>query len=90
MIDAGARGSTMHQRLNVTLPEGTVRLIDRLAKKGGRSRLINEAIRHFAEARGRVALRKELREGALARSERDRVLSDDWFVFEEEPWRSRR
>jgi metal-responsive CopG/Arc/MetJ family transcriptional regulator len=36
--------STGHRRLNITLPEETVRLIDRVAKKGERSRFIAEAI----------------------------------------------
>jgi CopG family transcriptional regulator / antitoxin EndoAI len=31
----------MHRRLNITLPEETVRLLDRVAKSGDRSRLID-------------------------------------------------
>jgi CopG family transcriptional regulator / antitoxin EndoAI len=34
----------MHRRINITLPEKTVQLIDRLAQKGDRSCLINEVI----------------------------------------------
>ncbi len=78
----------MYRRLNITLPEETVRLIDRLAKKGDRSRFINEAVRRFAAARRQTALRKQLREGALKRADRDLALSEDWFALEEETWPS--
>ena len=34
----------LHRRINITLPEETVRLIDRVAQKGDRSFLISEAV----------------------------------------------
>lgn len=76
----------MHRRLNVTLPEGTVRLIDRAARKGGRSRLIDRAVRHYLHRVKRDALRKALKEGATRRAERDLNLAGDWFTLEEEGW----
>ena len=60
----------MHRRINITLPEATVRLIDRVAPKGDRSRLIAEAVSHYVESIGRVQLRKRLKEGAIRRTER--------------------
>lgn len=42
----------MHRRINITLPEETVRLIDRVAAKGDRSRLIDEAVRHYVQKTG--------------------------------------
>src|SRR2546425_124383 len=39
----GAR--TMHRRVNITLPEETIRLIDRVAAKGDRSHFIAQAVR---------------------------------------------
>ena len=78
--------STVHRRINVTLPEETVRLLDRVSEKGDRSRLINEAVRrHIAEV-GRRNLRKCLKEGSLRRAERDRRLAEEWFLLEEEAW----
>lgn len=77
----------MHRRVNITLPEETIRLIDRVAAKGDRSRLIAEAVRHYVGARGRAELRRRLGEGALRRGERDLQLVADWFSLDEEAWR---
>ena len=75
----------MHRRLNITLPEDTVRLIDRVPR-GDRSQFIAKAIRYYVSETGRANLRKRLREGALKRAERDRKLSQEWFFIEEETW----
>lgn len=80
----------MHRRLNVTLPEQTIRLIDRMATKGGRSRFIDEAVRHFVKGRRLRDLRARLKEGVQKRAERDLHIAEDWFLLEEEPWLSRK
>ncbi len=77
----------MHRRINITLPEETVRLINRVAAKGDRSRLIAEAVSHYVGAKGRARIRKQLREGALLRGERDVHLAREWFALDEEAWR---
>jgi CopG family transcriptional regulator/antitoxin EndoAI len=80
--------STAHRRINVTLPEETVKLLDLVSEKGDRSRLINEAVRrHIAEV-GRRSLRKRLKEGSLRRAERDRRLAEEGFLLGEEAWRT--
>lgn len=79
----------MHRRINITLPEETVRLIDRVATKGNRSHLIAEAIKYYIEETGRTQLRKRLREGARCRAERDLRLTQEWFFMEEEAWEHR-
>ena len=76
----------MHRRLNVTLPERTVRLIDRVARRGGRSQLIDRAVRQYLHRMKRDGLRKVLKEGAARRAERDLNLAVDWFALEEEGW----
>ncbi len=76
----------MHRRINVTLPEETVKLIDRVTKKGNRSRFIDEAVKHYVEEIGRANLRKRLEEGAVCRAERDLTLANEWFLLEEEAW----
>ena len=76
----------MHRRINITLPEETVRLIDRVAPKGDRSRLIAEAVTHYVGTTGRAKLRKRLKEGAIRRAERDRQLATDWFAVDNEAW----
>ena len=69
----------MRKRINVTLPEETLGLIDRVVQPGQRSRLINEAVQHYVEAKGRANLRKQLREGAVRRAERDLEIAQEWF-----------
>jgi CopG family transcriptional regulator/antitoxin EndoAI len=78
----------MHKRINVTLPEATVKLIDRVAKKGDRSRFINQAVRHYVEDIGRENLKRRLKEGAIARASRDLALASEWFPLDEEAWQS--
>jgi CopG family transcriptional regulator/antitoxin EndoAI len=74
----------MHHRVNITLPEKTVRLMDRIVRKGNRSRFISEAIHRFVEAEGRAKLRLRLKQGAKKRAQRDLQLAEDWFELEEE------
>ncbi len=76
----------MRRRINITLPDDTVRLIDRVAAKGARSRFIAEAVSHYVHATGRAELRKRLKEGAVRRAERDRRLASEWFLLDEEAW----
>lgn len=80
----------MYRRVNITLPEETLKLIDRAAAKGDRSRFISEAVRYFVQAQSRRRLREFLKEGALKRAERDLALVEEWFPMEEELWRRRR
>ena len=72
----------MHRRINITLPEETLRLIDRLAERGNRSRLIDQALRHYVERRGRSKLKKFLREGAVRRAKRDLRMAEEWLLLD--------
>lgn len=76
----------MRKRVNITLPEETIHLIDRVAEKGDRSRLIDEAVRHFVRVRVRQSLRKRLQEGAQRRAERDLRFAEEWLALEGGPW----
>ena len=76
----------MHRRLNITLPEETVRLLDRVVRKGNRSRLIARAVERYVAEVGRENLRRQLKEGALRRASRDRELAEAWFRIDEEAW----
>jgi len=78
--------TAVHQRINVSLPEETLRLLDRVAGKGDRSRLIDEAVRYYIDDKGRSALKKRLKEGALRRAPRDLQLTEEWFPLDEEAW----
>ena len=74
----------MTKRLNITLPERTVALMDRVAGKGQRSRLITQAVHRYVEEESRANLRKQLRAGAQVRAERDLNVAEEWFALDEE------
>jgi CopG family transcriptional regulator/antitoxin EndoAI len=80
--------TAVNQRINVSLPEETLRLLDRVAPKGDHSRLIDQAIRFYIDEKGRAKLKKRVKEGALRRAERDLSLVEEWFPLEEELWQS--
>lgn len=75
----------MHRRLNVTLPEETVRLMDRVAAKGDRSRFIDHAVRYFVKQRRLRDLKARLKEGAQKRARRDLEIAEEWFLLDDEP-----
>ena len=77
---------TVHRRINITLPEETIRLIDRVAKKGDRSLLISEAVHRYVASVGKTRLRRLLKEGALRHAERDLKLAEDWSCLDGIPW----
>ncbi len=74
----------MRRRINITLPQETVKLIDRVSRKGDRSRLINEAVRGYVREVGRARLRQQLKAGYLQGAERDRHAVEEWFYVDEE------
>ena len=76
----------MNRRINVTLPEETLLLLEHVAKKGDRSRLIDAAVRYYVEEQGRSQLKRRVRAGALRRAERDLRLAEEWFPLEDEVW----
>ena len=76
----------MSVRINVILPDETMRVLDRVALKGNRSRVISEAIMHYVSSRGRSNLAEQLKAGALANAKRDMAIAEEWFPLEEEAW----
>ena len=79
----------MSVRINVILPEETVRVLDRVAPKGNRSRVISDAVLYYVSSRGRSNLAEQLKAGALANAKRDMAIAEEWFPLEEEAWRQR-
>lgn len=89
-FDNEINGSTMKRRINISLPEETIELIDGVAKPGDRSNLIDRAIHHYVESVGRQKLRRVLAEGARRRTARDLAIASDWFALDEEAWSTSR
>jgi len=80
------RTPALYHRINITLPQETLRLLDKVAEKGDRSRLVNDAVRFYVEETSKANLQKMMQKGALARAERDLGLVQDWFHVENEAW----
>lgn len=78
----------IHKRINITLPESTVALLETIADKGGRSTFIDTAIKSYIKQIKQENLRENLKAGAIARSRRDAALAEEWFDVEEELWQN--
>lgn len=76
----------MYRRLNITLPDKTLKMLDQFAPKGDRSSFIDEAIQNYIAQIQKQRLREQLKEGAIRHAERDLGITDDWFALEEESW----
>jgi CopG family transcriptional regulator/antitoxin EndoAI len=76
----------MNKRINVVLPEATVEVLDRVASKGNRSRLISEAILYYISAKSKANLAKRLKQGALANAQRDLAIAQEWVSLDEKAW----
>ena len=78
----------MNKRINIALPSATVAVLDRVAKRGFRSRFIDRAVRHYVETQGKQSLREQLKAGYRANAERDLAMAAEWFPLEEEAGRA--
>jgi CopG family transcriptional regulator / antitoxin EndoAI len=80
----------MRKRINISLPEDTLGLIDRVTEHGDRSRFIDQAVRHYIQEMGRSHLRKQLKAGAIQRAQRDLSVAEEWFAVDEDVWHGER
>ena len=76
----------MTKRINIVLPVETIEVLDRVAPKGNRSRLISEAVIHYVTSRARTNLAERLKQGAIANAQRDLAIAQEWFSLDEEAW----
>jgi len=76
----------MNKRLNIVLPETTVRTIARLAKPGERSRFIDRAVRHYVATQSTEAVRAQLARTAVRDRDLDREVTEEWSAVDHEIW----
>jgi CopG family transcriptional regulator/antitoxin EndoAI len=76
----------MSKRVNIMLPDQTVKVLDRVAPKGERSRFISQAVLHYVQTQGRANLRERLKQGALANAKLDLEIAEEWFQVDQELW----
>ena len=77
----------MSKRINIMLPEKTLAVLDQVALKGNRSRLVSDAILHYVETQGKQSLKEQLKAGYLAHADENLKIAAEWFPLEEEAWR---
>ena len=75
-----------HVRINITLPEETISLLESVADKGSRSAFIDEAIRRKVGELKKAGLRERLKAGAIDRADRDLALAHEWAELEDDLW----
>ncbi|MEM6752784.1 MAG: hypothetical protein AAF630_07430 [Cyanobacteria bacterium P01_C01_bin.38] len=80
----------MNHRLNINLPEETIRTIDMVIQDdessedivGDRLAFINEAIQYYIQHKIKQKLpnnlKEQLKEGAIQRAQRDLELAEEW------------
>lgn len=76
----------MAKRINVILPETTIRIIDRLVKPGERSRLIDKALRHYVATRSAEGIREQLKQATIRDRDLDREIMTEWAPVDNESW----
>jgi|ERR1022692_2396014 hypothetical protein len=76
----------MAKRINVILPEATVRTIDHLARPGQRSPFIEWAVQHYVTTASPEALQERLKQAALRDHSLDLEIAGDWFAVDQEQW----
>ena len=76
----------MSKRVNIMLPDATVKVLDRVAPKGDRSRFISQAVLHYVQTQSAANLREGLKRGALANAKLDLEIAEEWFPVEQESW----
>jgi CopG family transcriptional regulator/antitoxin EndoAI len=77
----------MSKRINIVLPDATIKVLDRVAPRGERSRFISQAVLHYVETAGKRSLREQLKAGYQANAARNLAIAAEWFPPEEEAWR---
>ncbi|MDP3764830.1 MAG: ribbon-helix-helix domain-containing protein [bacterium] len=78
--------ASTYERVNITLPKETLKLIDKLSQKRERSRFLNEAVNFYVKEKGYTNLKRLLKEGCIRNAQRDLDIAKEWFHLEEEVW----
>lgn len=71
-----------YSRVNITLPNETLSLIDRVTRNSNRSGFVDAAVRFYISESSRNNLKKQLRAGAKERIDRDSAIAEEWFPVE--------
>jgi metal-responsive CopG/Arc/MetJ family transcriptional regulator len=76
----------MSKRINLMLPDETLAVLERVTRRGGRSRFVSRAVLHYVQSHGKQNLRERLKAGYQAHAQENLQMALEWFPLEEEAW----
>jgi CopG family transcriptional regulator / antitoxin EndoAI len=80
----------MHRGISVTLPEETVRLLNRVADRGEWTAIIDLAVRRYVEHAGPADLRRRLRGEPVGAHPRHGLdTAEAWSGLDDDAWSPR-
>jgi hypothetical protein len=74
------------KRINIILPETTLRAISKIAKPGDRSKFIDRAVQHYIATQSVEALRSRLEQAAIRDRDIDRKIAGEWQHVDQQIW----
>ena len=69
--------SAPYQRVNISLPQKTLQRIDRIAKRGNRSRIIDTAVNFYLSQQIREQIEESIKAGAIKHRKRDVQIAEE-------------
>ena len=69
--------NTLYQRVNISLPQKTLNRIDRVARHGNRSRLIDTAVNFYLSQQIREQIEESIKAGAIKNRKRDLQFAEE-------------
>ena len=69
--------SAPYQRVNISLPQKTLQRIDRIAKRGNRSRVIDTAVNFYLSQQIREQIEESIKAGAIKHRKRDLRIAEE-------------
>ena len=76
----------MAKRINIILADATLKTIDRLSRRGQRSRFIEHAVQQYVRTSSPQALQERLKQAALRDRDLDLEIAGDWSAVDSEQW----
>lgn len=74
------------KRVDFTLPIDTISLLEKTVPRGKKSELVNRALQVYIRHLKQKALRKAMREEALADAELDLQTTQEWSAVDQDTW----
>ena len=78
--------SSAYQRINITLPRKTLRLLDLAVPKGDRSHFIDKVVRQKIDQATKAELRKLMKERAIKYAAEDQAIAKECEPIAAETW----